>query len=109
MSPARIQQSEHDKLEQISALSISLLDLKKKQSDLNQEKAVELKSKCLRVKQMRLEHYKQMSQELDEKERELCRKTNQLMDDLVAICDDSPFHKALIKILGNLKGLLYFE
>ena len=56
---------------------------------------------------MRLEHYKQMSQELDEKERELCKKTKQLVDDLVATCDDTPFYKALIKILGNLKGLYY--
>lgn len=82
-----------------------MLDLKKKQKDLNEEKNVNLRTKCEQVKKLRLEAYKQKSNELDAKERELCRKTNQLVDELVAICDDTPFHKALIKILGNLKGM----
>lgn len=86
-------------------MSITMLDLKKKQKDLNEEKNVNLRTKCEQVKKLRLEAYKQKSNELDAKERELCRKTNQLVDELVAICDDTPFHKALIKILGNLKGM----
>lgn len=45
-----------------------------------------------------------MALELEAKERELCKKTNQLVDELVDTCDDTPFHKALIKILGNMKG-----
>lgn len=83
---------------------MTLLDLKKKQWDLNAEKTVNLRTKCEMVKKMRLEAYKAKTNELDAKERELCRKTNQLVDELVATCDDTPFHKALIKILGNLKG-----
>lgn len=85
-------------------MSITMLDLKKKQKDLHNEKAVYLRTKCEAVKKMRLEAYKQKSNELDAKERELCLKTNQLVDELVATCDNTPFHKALIKILSNLKG-----
>ena len=81
-----------------------MLDLKKKQKDLNDEKAVHLRTKCELIKKMRLASYKEKSDALDAKERELCRKTNQLVDELVAECDDTPFHQALIKILGNLKG-----
>lgn len=51
-----------------------------------------------------MEVYKEKSLQLDEKERELCRKTNQLVEDLAATCEDTPFHKALIKILKNMKG-----
>ena len=51
-----------------------------------------------------MDQYKEMAAVLDAKERELCKKTNQLVDELVDSCDESPFHKALIKILGNMKG-----
>ena len=70
------------------------------------ENAVNLRNQCERVKEMRLEVYKQKSQQISEKERELCRKTNQLVEELVATCDDTPFHQSLIKILKNLKGNL---
>ena len=85
-------------------MTLTLLDLKKKQADLNAEKTIQLRTKCELVKKLRIEAYKKKTLELDEKERELCRKTNRLVDELVATCDDTPFHKALIKILGNLKG-----
>lgn len=64
-----------------------------------------MKEKCMRLKKLRMEDYKQQSMKMDEKERELRRKTNQLVDDLVKTCDDTPFHNALIQILGNLKGI----
>ena len=50
-----------------------------------------------------------MAIEMDAKERELCKKTNQLVDELVDTCDETPFHKALIKILGNMKGELIIK
>ena len=104
MSLTKLQGAEQTKLDTIAEMSITLLELKKKQSDLNAEKSVHLRTKCELVKKMRLDAYRQKANELDAKERELCRKTNQLVDELVAICDDTPFHKALLKILGNLKG-----
>ena len=57
------------------------------------------------VKKLRLQELENKSQELQEKERALSRKTTDLVDELVAACDDSPFQKALIKILRNLKGI----
>ena len=45
-----------------------------------------------------------MAAELDNKERELCKRTNQLIQELVETCENTPFHKALLKILGNMKG-----
>ena len=56
---------------------------------------------------MRLEEYKKKTKELDKKERAHCRRTNQLMEELVETCDETPFHKALIKILGNMKGKIH--
>lgn len=53
---------------------------------------------------LRLEEYKQKSIEMDEKERALCRHTNKLIDQLVDCSDGTPFQKALIQILGNMKG-----
>lgn len=94
------------KLDSISDMTMTLLDLKKKQADLNAEKTIQLRTKCELVKKMRIESYKLKTSELDEKERELCRKTNKLVDELVANCEDTPFNKALIKILKNLKGKL---
>lgn len=41
---------------------------------------------------------------MDEKERELCRRTTELVDNLADSCDETPFNKALLQILGNLKG-----
>ena len=61
------------------------------------------------VKKKRIEEYKQMAKELDAKERELCKRTSQLVDELVDTCEDTPFHKALIKILGNLKGKYFYK
>ena len=95
---------EVNKLDKISELTSSLIELKKKQSQLKAQEANEIESKCAKIKKMRLEQYKKMTKELDAKERDLCRKTNQLVDELVAICEDTPFHKALLKILRNLKG-----
>ena len=77
---------------------------KKTKNKLNEEKTIQLRTKCDIIKRMRIEEYKQKTNELDQKERELRRKTNLLVDELVATCDDSPFHKALVKILGNLKS-----
>lgn len=66
-----------------------------------------MKSKSEIVRKKRLEEYKEKNKELDKTERNLCRKTNQLMEELVSASDDSPFNKALIKILGNMKGISY--
>ena len=85
-------------------MSSTLMDLNKKRSALEAEKKTQLRTKCEVVRKMRIESYKQKATELEIKERELCRKTNQLVDELVEHCDDTPFNKALIKILGNLKG-----
>lgn len=43
---------------------------------------------------------------MDEREKELCRKTNKLVDELMDTCDETPFHQALLNILGNLKGIV---
>ena len=91
-------------MDQISQLSSDLLTLKVKKSKIHKESSAHLKTKCDIVKKNRIDQYKKMSTELDAKERELCKKTNQLVDELVATCGDTPFHKALIKILRNLKG-----
>lgn len=113
LSPEQFQEFEREKLDSIAKYSLSLLDLKKKQADLIKKKQVDVKNKSTLIKKKRLEEYAQQRKELDTKEKELCRKTNQLVDELVETCDDSQFHKALIKILGNLKGnyvlsILYF-
>ena len=84
------------------------MDLKKQQASLIKERSQQMKSKCDMVKKIRLQQYKDKTQELDKKERELRKKTNQLVDELVDACDDTPFHKALLKILGNLKGTVFF-
>ena len=98
---------EQKKLDEISTLSTNLLDLKKRQSQLELEKNNLMKEKCERLRKIRLEEYHGKTAQMDEKERELCRKTNVLVDELVSICDDTPFHSALIEILGNLKGNLH--
>lgn len=56
------------------------------------------------MKKKRLDDFKEKNLEMDKKEREQCRKTNQLIQELVDTCDNTPFNKALIKILGNMKG-----
>ena len=99
---------ELEKLNKISEMSGDIIDLKKKRSALIAEKTIEMKNKSEKMKKQRLMQYKEKAKELDEKERNLCRKTNQLVDELVSTCDDTPFHKALIKILRNLKGTHYF-
>lgn len=104
LSPEHLQDEEHAKLNKIAELSNSIIELKKKQGYLNEEHSTRMKTKCEVIKKMRIDAYKKKKKELDEKERELCRKTNLLVDELVATCDDTPFHKALIKILRNLKG-----
>ena len=104
LSPGRVQDEEQDKLEEIARLSTSLIDLRTQKSQIMGEGYVHLQTKCDLVKKKRMEQYKQMSAALDAKERELCKKTNQLVDELVDSCDDTPFHKALLKILGNMKG-----
>lgn len=91
-------------MEHISQLSSSLLDLKKKKDNIQKETTLHLKNKCDLVKKKRIEEYKVMTTEINAKERELCRKTNQLVDELVDACDDTPFQKALMKVLTNLKG-----
>ena len=88
-------------------MSASLLDLKKKQLEVDKERTRHIKDKCEIVKNLRLQEFKNKSQELKDKERDLSRKTNDLVDELVASCDDTPFHRALIKILRNLKGTFF--
>ena len=90
-------------------MSSSLLDLKKKHSALILEKSQQMKTKCDMVRKSRLQQFNHKSQELDKKERELCRRTKQLVDELVSTCDNTPFHKALIKILSNLKGIILYS
>ena len=63
-----------------------------------------MKEKCDRQKRMSMEEYKGKTAEMDEREKELCQKTNKLVDELVDTCGDTPFHKALIELLRNLKG-----
>ena len=102
-SPSR-HEGESRKLDEIADLSSRLLDLKKTQSWLIDQKMKNLQSKCQRIKKVRIEEYKQKTSELDAKEKELCRKTNKLVEELANSSEDTPFHHALIKILGNLKG-----
>lgn len=106
MSPGKLQNEENEKLDKISAMSNCIIDLKKHQAKLVAEKDSLVKEKCLRLKKMRMEEHKQKTSELDEKERELCRQTNQLVDDFINTSDNTPFHNALVHILGNLKGTL---
>ena len=91
----------------ISSLSTALLELKNRQSDLETEKNKMMKEKCEKLKKLKLAEYRGKKADMDDKERELCRKTNKLVDDFVSTCDDSPFNQALIEILGNLKGNSY--
>lgn len=83
--------------------------LKTQRLKLNESKAIQALNSCERLKRMRIEEYKKKNKDLDAKEKELCRQTNKLVEELVATCDDSPFHEALIKILGNLKGIFIGE
>ena len=104
VSPGDLQDIENEKLDRISSLSSSLLDLKKRQGQLAIERDKLIQEKCQRLKVMRMEEHKRKTADIDEKERELCRKTNELVDEFVRSCDKTPFHTALIQILGNLKG-----
>ena len=105
ISVEHLEEEEQEKIETIAKLSSSLLELKKKQSILHEENANKLKTKCELLKKKRIEEYRQKTVELDAKERELRRKTNRLVDDLVETCGNTEFHKALIKILRDFKGL----
>lgn len=104
MSPGRMQEAESEKLDQISSISSSLLELKKRYSKLAEEKENLMRDKLIRLKKNRIEEHKQKASQLDEKERELCRRTNELVDKLLKTSDDSPFHRALMDVLGNMKG-----
>lgn len=100
---------EQEKLKNLLELSSCLNDLKTKQNKMEVERTIQMKTKCEMMKNMRLEEFKQKSNTMSEKEKELCQKTNRLLDELVAACDDSPFHKALIKVLGNMKGIKIYN
>ena len=104
MSPGKLQEVEQGKLDKISSLASSLLELKKKQCELANEKNNLMKEAFEKQKSLRLKEYQEQSVEMDEREKELCKKTNQLLADLVSTSDESPFNKALIQILGNMKG-----
>ena len=108
LSPGQLLEVEQDKLDKISSLSCNLVELRKRQAQLEDEKNNLMKENCSRIQKKRLEEHKGKRAEVDEKERELCRKTNELVDDLVNTCDDTPFHQALIQILQNLKGAIKF-
>lgn len=95
---------ENTKLDEIESISNNMLELKIQQAKLEKERIVQIKNKCNQVKQLRIDDYRRRKTDLDEKERELSRKTTQLVEELAATCEDTPFHKALLKILGNLKG-----
>ena len=97
---------EQEKLDKISSLSSTLLDLKKRQSKLQSEKNKIMKDKCSRLKKLSQEEQKGKKTEMDEKEKELCRNTNKLVDEFINTCDDSAFNKALVHILGNMKGMI---
>lgn len=105
MSPEKLQEVEQQKLDKISSLSANLIELKKRQLRLEDERNNLMKEKCSRLKKLKLEEHRGKTTEADEKEKELCRKTNQLVNEVVDACDDTPFHNALIEILGNLKGM----
>lgn len=109
LSPGKLQEVEQKKLDEISSLSTSMLELKKRQSQLADEHNNLMKEKCSQLKNLRLAEYKGKAKEMDEKERDLCRRTNELVDDVVSKCDDTPFHKALIEILGNFKGNILYK
>lgn len=95
---------ENTKLDEIESISNNMLELKIQQAKLEKERIVQIKNKCNQVKQLRIDDYRKRKTDLDEKERELSRKTTKLVEELAATCEDTPFHKALLKILGNLKG-----
>lgn len=99
-----MEEAENNKLEKISAISATLLELKKRHGRLAEEKENLMREKFLKLKRSRLEEYRQKAADMDEKEKELCRKTNELLDDLIQTCDDTPFQRALVEILGNLRG-----
>lgn len=65
-----------------------------------------MKEKFEQQSKLRLEEYRGRTVEMDEREKELCLKTNQLVDELVTTCEETPFHKALLHILGNMKGTI---
>lgn len=99
-----MEEVEQEKLDKISTLSVSLLDLKKSLKKLENDKNTLMHEKCSRMKKLRQEDYNRKTTDMDEKEKELCRRTNQLVDDLVEACDESRFNKALVQVLRNLKG-----
>lgn len=99
-----MKEGEQEKLAEIASLATSLLQLKNQQSQLNEEKALFVRTKCDQVKKKRIEEHRLKSQELDSKEKELTKKTKQLVDELMDTCEDTPFHRALLNILKNLRG-----
>ena len=60
------------------------------------------------MRKLRQDEYNGKATEMDEKERELCRRTNRLVQEFVSSCDETTFNKTLVNILGNMKGKLHF-
>ena len=96
---------EQENLEKISSLSACLLELKSKLSQLENEKDILLQEKCYRMKKLKQHEYNGKTSDMDERERELCRSTNRLVEEFVNSCDQTPFNKALVHVLGNMKGI----
>ena len=78
--------------------------MKEKKTVVLKEKEQLVKEKSEINKVLKLNENKIRNRELNERERDLSRKTNKLFDELASTCDDSPFNKALLKLLGNMKG-----
>lgn len=104
LSPGKLQEVEQENLDKISTLSNSLLEKKKRLSQLEKEKETMLHEKFSRLKNLRQEENNSKATDMDDKERELCRRTNQVVSEFVQSCDETRFNKTLINVLGNLKG-----
>lgn len=95
---------EQEKLNRISSLSSNLVELKKRQSQLQVQKKKISEDKCSKLQKLRQEEMRGRTNEMDENEKELCRSTNRLVDEFINTCDDSAFNKTLVNVLGNMKG-----
>lgn len=109
MSPQQMEEVEQEKLDKIQTLSISLLELKKNLTNLENEKKIHLQEKCSMLKKMRKDEFSRKATDIDEKERELSRITKQLVDELINSCEETPFNKALINVLSNLRGIIIYS
>ena len=94
-----------EKMEIIASASDRLVDLRKRQEQLNLDQMEASTSKDSRSKKLSSIELAHRNQKLDKEEQALCEETNLLIKDLISKCSSDPFFISLLAILENFKGI----